>query len=193
MRLERVMPSERDRLIIRIFGDRGLRLEELGRLSSGDVVRSGRQAHLRVLGKRSRIRDVPIPPTLLRRLDRPIERRPEDRSADRIFLSLRRGPAGEYDPLTPTDIYQVVKDAVARARLTKRVYPHPLRHSWMTEMLQCGMNPIQLSVIAGASMEVIAEHYAHLTKDDALRSDAAGDHEWSSSGAVATMPPYGGI
>lgn len=68
--LEPAMPSERDKLIIRIFGDCGLRLEELSRLHPADLVRSGRQAHLRVLGKRSRIRDVPIPPALLRRLDR---------------------------------------------------------------------------------------------------------------------------
>ena len=32
----------------------------------------------------------------------------------------------------------------------------PLRHE-----------PVQLSIIAGASTEVIAKHYAHLTKDDA--------------------------
>jgi hypothetical protein len=37
----------------------------------------------------------------------------------------------------------------------------------MTEMLRCGMNPIQLSFIAGASTEVIAKNYAHLTRDDA--------------------------
>jgi uncharacterized protein (DUF433 family) len=29
------------------------------------------------------------------------------------------------------------------------------------------MSPIQLSIIGGASMEVIAEHYTHLTKGDA--------------------------
>lgn len=40
----------------------------------------------------------------------------------------------------------------------------------MTEMLRRGMNPIQLSVIAGASRQVIAQYYAHLTEEDA--SDA---------------------
>jgi len=29
------------------------------------------------------------------------------------------------------------------------VHPHLLRHSWMTEMLRRGMNPVQLSFIAG--------------------------------------------
>lgn len=32
------------------------------------------------------------------------------------------------------------------------------------------MNPIQLSFIAGASPDVIAQHYAHLTKDDAYEA-----------------------
>jgi len=32
------------------------------------------------------------------------------------------------------------------------------------------MNPIQLSIIAGASQEVIAAHYTHLTKDDAYQA-----------------------
>jgi hypothetical protein len=37
----------------------------------------------------------------------------------------------------------------------------------MTEMLRNGVNPVQLSIIAGASLQVIMEHYTHLTKDDA--------------------------
>jgi hypothetical protein len=51
--------------------------------------------------------------------------------------------------------------------LNKRVFPHLLRHRWMSEVLRRGMNPMQLSFIAGASAEVIALHYTHLTRDDA--------------------------
>ena len=163
-RLEMVMPTERDKVIIRVFGDCGLRLDELTRLSTTDIVRSGRQAHLRVHGKRGRIRDVPLPPQLLRRLDRLIRGRPEECSSDRLFLTIRR------EPLTQGGVYQVVKEAAERARITKRVYPHLLRHSWMTEMLRNGMNPIQLSFIAGASPDVIASCYSHLTKDDAYEA-----------------------
>jgi len=165
-RLENALPSERDKLIIRIFGDCGLRLDELRGLDAKDVIRTARQSHLRVLGKRSRVRDVPIPPHLLRRLDRFIESRPLERDSDALFLSLRQRN-GEYARLTNMGVYQVVKDAARRAHLEKTVYPHLLRHSWMTEMLRGGMNPIQLSIIAGASPEVIGAHYAHLNKDDA--------------------------
>lgn len=85
-------------------------------------------------------------------------------------MSLRRNLVGVYEPLTTSGIYQVVKDAAWRARITKRVYPHLLRHSWMTEMLRNGMNPIQLSVIAGASVQVISDYYRHLTQDDAYEA-----------------------
>lgn len=44
--LEAAMPTERDKVIIRIFADCGLRLEELTRLQVSDIVRGGRQAHL---------------------------------------------------------------------------------------------------------------------------------------------------
>ncbi len=164
--LERAVPNERDKLIIRLFCDCGLRLDELTRLETKDIVRSARQAHLRVLGKRGRVRDVPIPPSLLRRLDRFIDSRPDERSSNHIFLTQRRH-AGVYDALTRMGVYQVVKFGFQRARITKHVYPHLLRHSWMTEMLRNGMNPIQLSIIAGASQEVIASHYTHLNKEDA--------------------------
>ena len=168
--LEQAMHRERDKLIIRIFADCGLRLEELTRLTAGDLLRGGRQAHFRVHGKRDRIRDVPVPPNLVRRLDRLIAERPEERSSDAIFLAQRRGRLGVYDALTVGGVYQVVKEAVARAGIAKRVYPHLLRHSWMTEMIRCGMNLVQLSFIAGASPDVIAQHYAHLTRDDAYES-----------------------
>ncbi len=40
----------------------------------------------------------------------------------------------------------------------------------MTEMLLPGMNPLQLSRIAGASIQVIKQHYEHLTDDDAYEA-----------------------
>ncbi len=168
--MELAVPFERDKLIIRIFGDCGLRLHELTYLTPSDVVRTGRQAYFRVMGKGQCMREVPIPPHLLRRLERLINGRPADRSEDRIFLTARRSPLGEYDGLTGSGVYQVVTDAVARAGITKHVHPHLLRHSWMTEMLRQGMNPLQLSLIAGTSVPVIMDHYTHLTREDAYTS-----------------------
>lgn len=168
--LEQAAPTERDKVIIRVFADCGLRLDELTRLTAGDLIRSGRQVHVRVHGKRDRIRDVPVPPSLARRLDRLIADRPEERSSDAIFLTSRRGPVGDHDALTSGGIYQIVKDTAAKAGIPKRVHPHLLRHSWITEMLRRDMNSVQLSFIAGASPEVIASCYSHLNRDDSYNA-----------------------
>jgi integrase len=112
--LEQAAASERDKVIIRVFADCGLRLDELTRLTAGDLIRGGGRVHVRVHGKRDRIRDVPVPPPLARRLDRLISDRPDERSTDAIFLTLRRGPLGDYDALTSGGIYQIVKNTVAK-------------------------------------------------------------------------------
>ena len=94
--MEAAASSDHDKLIIRVFGDCGLRLSELLALEVESIVRSGRQASLAVRGKGDRHRRVPLTPTLLRRLDHHIGRLPKDRSSDRLFLSLRRGVSGRY-------------------------------------------------------------------------------------------------
>ncbi len=168
--LETGVPSERDKIIIRILGDCGVREGELVRLRVGDVLRPDNRGQLHVRGKGSRERRVPVMPRLLRRIERYIEGRPQDSRSDQIFLSLRRGPLGEYEPLTESGIRQVVKDAGLRIHARQSVNPHLLRHSWMTEMLRQGMDPIQLSIVAGASVKVIMDHYQHLNEDDAYVS-----------------------
>lgn len=72
-----------------------------------------------------------------------------------------------YKPLTEDGIYKVVADAADLSHIDKNAHPHLLRHLWITEMLRNVMNPIQLSLIARASPEVITHCYTHLTKDDA--------------------------
>jgi hypothetical protein len=60
-------------------------------------------------------------------------------------------------------------------------------------MLRNGMGPIQLSLIAGASPEVIASCYAHLTKDDAhsvpLRVLTTSAGEQASAVLAASRDP----
>ena len=178
-RMELAASAERDKIIVRLFADCGLRLSELLTLQPGNIIRSGRQAMLAIHGKGCRDRRVPVPPALLRRLDRFIAGLPADRESDRIFLSLRRGPFGYYEPLTDSGIKQLVRDAAIRAGIGRTVHPHLLRHSWMTEMLRRRVVPSQLRVVAGASPEVISRHYDHVTEDDAyeavIRALAAPD------------------
>lgn len=167
-RLEAGAQSERDRLIIRILGDCGLRSEELCSLRPESVIRRDRQAYLSVKGKGERDRLVPLPPALLRRVERYIRHsRPADAVSPQLFLGLRRGRSGDYEPLTPSGVLQLVERAAHRAGIEKRVYTHLLRHSFITNALRSGMSPLLVAKIVGhSSLRMIERVYSHLTTDD---------------------------
>ena len=171
--LEGGAASERDRIIIRLLGDCGLRASELCSLEPGDIARHDRQAYIRVRGKGERERLVPLPPALLRRLDRYIrDTRPIDSRHDQLFLSMRKGRSGDYEPLTRSGLLQAIDTAAERAGLTaKRVHPHLLRHSFITNALRAGVNPLVLSRIVGhSSLRMIEQVYSHLNAGDSYEA-----------------------
>ena len=166
-------PTERDRLILAILADCGLRNSELCSLRLTDVVRRDRrQAFLHVQGKGSRERLVPLPPALLRAIER-YERhgRPRDARGDRLFIALRRGASGDYKPLSRSGVLKLVKSAALRAGITKPVHAHLLRHSFVTNALRGGMNPMLVAQIAGhSSFRMIEQVYSHLTAGDSYEA-----------------------
>lgn len=171
-RMEAAATSERDRIILRILGDCGLRAEEVCSLRPESVIRRDRHAHLLVHGKGERDRLMPLPPALLRRIENYIRSgRPSDTRAPQLFLGLRRGRMGDYEPLTPSGMLQLVSRAADRAGITKRVYTHLLRHSFITNALRSGMSPMLVAKIAGhSSLRMIERVYSHLTNDDAYEA-----------------------
>ncbi len=179
--LEDTAATERDKLIVRLLADTGLRLGELLALRPADVrleggkhvlkvpgrERAGRSAW--VGGKGDRERLVPLSPSLARRLRRFADRRRPDTTSDRLFLSLRRGRAsGQFDSATEAALEQMIRNLGEAAGIKKRVYPHLLRHSFATEYLRRGGNPILLQQILGhTTLAMITQTYQHLTVADA--------------------------
>src|SRR6202171_2280984 len=98
-KLEDGAKTERDKLIIRILADTGMRLDELCRLNLDDLVDENHQRFLSVRhrhygggAKGQSARPVPIP-RLWPRLKQYIKAgRPKDADSQRIFLSLARSP-----------------------------------------------------------------------------------------------------
>ncbi len=170
--LEAAAPTERDRIIIRVLGDCGLRAEELCALRLNDVIRRDRQAYLHVVGKRDTERLVPLTPSLLRRIERYMrDARADDARSSRLFLSLRRGRSGDYEGLTRSGVLQLVRSAAERAAITKRVHTHLLRHSFITNALRGGMNPLVLARIVGhSSLRMIDQVYSHLNTSDSYEA-----------------------
>jgi integrase/recombinase XerD len=168
-RLEDVAPNERDKVIVRVLADTGLRAGELVGLQEHDLVERGRDRFLSIRGrsqgggaKGDRARLVPVQPQLYRRLQRLARGRPDDARGEWIFLALRRRPGGSRGRLTVSGIEQVLHSMGARAGVTKRIFPHLMRHSFATEMLNRGMDAITLSRILGhTSLVMIQRTYAH--------------------------------
>jgi integrase len=91
--------------------------------------------------------------------------------SDRLFIGLRRRPGGEYGPLTPSGVEQMIQELGGTADIPKRVYPHLLRHSYATWALTRGMNPVMVAHILGhTSLSMIQNVYSHLTPTDAYQA-----------------------
>lgn len=167
--LELGATSERDRIIIRILGDCGVRASELCGLQVSDIKRHDRQSYLQVTGKGDRQRLVPVVPQLLRRIER-YERndRPKDCGDDHLFLSLRKGRSGEYEPLTRSGLFQLIEHAAIRSGMEDRkIHPHLLRHSFITNALRASVNPLLVAHVVGhTSLRMIDQVYSHLNASD---------------------------
>jgi integrase len=168
--LEDAAASERDKLIIRILADTGIRLGELLGLSATDSLREqpGRKWYLKVRGKGDRERLVPILPSLAARIDRYARRTRKESASELLFLGTRRSPrTGEYEPLSESGTQQMIRDLGLQV-LHRRVHPHLFRHSFVTEQLRRGMTPSLVAQIVGhSSLAMIDQVYQHLTVSDA--------------------------
>ncbi len=174
--LEAACVTERDRLLIRLLADTGLRNSELIGLRTGDLIQRTRGSFLRVRGKADRERQVPVMPRLASRVERyATKTRPADPGTDRLFVSLRHSArTGAYEPLTPSGLQQVVRAAALRAGIRQRVHPHLFRHSFVTWALAKGVNPVQLAEVVGhTSLAMIQQVYSHLSPSDAYDAMSA--------------------
>ena len=90
-------------------------------------------------------------PPLVRRVERYRLARPADARSERILLAARRGTNGEYAPLATSGVLRLHRSLADRAGITRRVNPHLFRHSFATEALRRGMNPVQFAQLLGHS------------------------------------------
>ncbi len=68
-------------------------------------------------------------------------------------------------PYSPRRIQQIVKETAADAKIAKRVYPHLLRHSVATTLLERGMPLEQIQKLLGHSKLETTQIYAESTPE----------------------------
>ena len=103
--------------------------------------------------KGGKSRYVPILPELAQELRTHIG----DRRSGYLFETIHA------TPYSPRRIQQIVKETAAAAKIDKRVYPHLLRHSVATILLERGMPLEQIQKLLGHSKLETTQIYAEST------------------------------
>lgn len=150
--------GHRNRAIIEMLYGSGLRVSELTELRLSNIYRQ--EGYMRILGKGSKQRLVPISPVADEQLgywlqDRnALDIKPE--SIDIVFLN-------HYGrQLTRAMIFTIVKRLAQAAGITKTISPHTLRHSFATHLLQNGADLRIIQQLLGHESIVTTEIYTHV-------------------------------
>jgi integrase/recombinase XerC len=158
----------RDLLILELLYGSGLRLSELYALDVGSLER--RKGLVRVLGKGSKQRIVPLTGAALRALDGYEPRRAEclasaplERSMDALLVNARGGR------LSRRSIQESVRRCFEMAAGVSRLSAHSLRHSFATHLLESGADLMAVKELLGHVSLSTTQVYAHTTKERLLR------------------------
>ena len=171
----------RNREILWVFYDTGIRVSELCGLRVGDFDR--KHGLLTVTGKGSKQRRIAVGNTCQRHLLHYLDRhRPGERELvewgnvgeDHLFLSETRAP------LTKSGVEMLFKRVRERAGITyKRISPHILRHTFAIRYLVLGNDPFSLQELLGHEDMATVKLYMHMndtTIQEQKRKYSPGDH-----------------
>jgi integrase/recombinase XerD len=173
----------RDRAILEVLYGTGVRISELVGLDGADVDREA--AFMRVLGKGDKERVVPVGRYALRALEAYLDdarpalvarrRRTGRRGDDQaVFVNARGGR------LTRQGCWKILTGHAARVGLHDRVWPHVLRHSCATHMLEHGADLRVVQELLGHARISTTQRYTRVTVER-LREVVAAAHPRSGA------------
>ncbi len=150
----------RDRLIVMMFYETGIRRAELLSLRDADV--DLRSMQLKVTGKRNKQRIVPFGKELKEEVERYIEARTEiaDTTPERLFVK------SNGQPVSYAKVGDVVKKNLSKVTQQKKRTPHVLRHSFATAMLNNDADLGSIQKLLGHENLATTEIYTHLSFEE---------------------------
>lgn len=150
--------GRRDRAMLELFYSSGLRLSELCGLKLEQY--DAQERFLRVTGKGNKTRIVPIGGPAREALEIYLAQERRDlvkrRTGSEVFLSVRGGR------LSPDRVRQIVKQRAADAGIESKVYPHLLRHSFATHLLEGGADLRVIQELLGHADISTTQIYTHV-------------------------------
>ena len=150
--------GHRNRAIIEVLFSCGLRVSELINLKLSNLYIE--EQYIRVMGKGSKERLVPISPRALDELNYWFANRNvmkiKPGEEDYVFLNRR----GQH--LTRTMILIMIKRYAVEAGIKKTISPHTLRHSFATSLLEGGADLRAIQAMLGHESIGTTEIYTHI-------------------------------
>ena len=148
----------RDRAMLELFYSCGLRISELATLPMRNVLLD--EAALRVRGKGSKVRLIPLGAVLTEKLQAWYVIRAGWNPRDNTVFVSSKGKA-----MCRTTVWQVVKQAARDANIRQNVTPHMLRHSFATHLLDNGADLRSVQEMLGHSDIVTTQIYTHVSQE----------------------------
>ncbi len=150
----------RDKMILSVFYNTGMRLSELIGLKVSDV--QVKNHYIRVLGKRNKERFIPISGNFEAELEEFIRkesaRRPMEASSP-FFVTVKG------KKLYPKLVYKLVNKYISLVSGIENKSPHMLRHSFATHMLNRGADLNSIKELLGHSNLSATQIYTHNSVD----------------------------
>lgn len=152
----------RDRAILEVMYASGLRVSEITGLRVLNVLAD--QGLLRIFGKGSKERLVPIGPSALGWLERyrtecRSRLQQEAVSRDVVFLNARGAP------LSRMSIWNIVQEYARAAGIGRDVHPHTFRHSFATHLLEGGADLRSVQEMLGHADITTTQIYTHIDRE----------------------------
>ena len=119
--------SERNRTLLEFLYKSGARARETRDLTWDRITVIDGNAHITIVGKGNKVRVIQLPERMTARLMR--LRTMESLPTDPVFTTERRDEQGRLLPMAVETIRDILHAACYRARITRPVSPHWLRHS----------------------------------------------------------------
>lgn len=160
----------RDRAILFTLLGSGLRRQECADLTFAHIqMRENRWVFVDLIGKRNKMRTVPISPALKTAIDE--WSRAAGVQTGRVFRSMRRGDNVVGDSMSAQAIFDVVKHYATILGVDAR--PHDLRRTFAKLALKGGSPTDQIQKSLGHDSIVTTERYLNIDQD---LQDAPADH-----------------
>lgn len=152
--------SVRDKLILDMLYQTGMRRAELLQLRDKDVDMSART--IKVTGKRNKQRVIPYGAKLHASIVKYIDIRDREVGVEVETLFVREG--GE--PLYPMMVYRIVKSNLAKISTLSKLSPHVLRHTFASAMLNNGAEMDSVKELLGHASLTSTQVYTHITFEE---------------------------